>query len=66
MKVERVVVVLAVLGAAYMLFKSSPKAQAKATGGHVSNGDGTTVDAQGNYWYRGQVIYSAPQQLWSI
>lgn len=66
MKAERMVIVVAVLAAGYLLYRSSPKVQAKATGRHVSNGDGTTVDPQGNWWYRGQMIYQAPKQEWSI
>lgn len=67
MKAERIVIVVAVLAAGYLMFRTSPQAKAKVTaGGHASNGDGTTVDAQGNYWYRGQMIYQAPKQEWSI
>lgn len=69
MRADRVVLVLAVLGAGYLLFKSTPKQKAKASeGGHAPlPGTGYTVDGAGNWWYRGQMIYQDPRpQEWNI
>lgn len=47
--------------------KRSPEAVAKASGnGFASNGRGTSVDSQGNWWEGGQMIYKAPAQSWAI
>jgi hypothetical protein len=60
------IIVMAVVAAAglYMWNKRSPQAVAAASrNGFATNGRGTSVDDQGNWWQGGQMIYKAPNQL---
>lgn len=51
---------------AWLYNKRSPVAVAKASGnGYATNGRGTSVDAAGNWWQGGQMIYKAPTQVWN-
>ena len=65
MKDNRIITAAVVLAVGVWIYrKQSPQAIAKASpNGFASNGRGTSVDADGNWWQGGQMIYKAPDKL---